>query len=642
MSGESKTSLESVKRKRDDKKKSHKKGTSAGAKDSSDEQLREFLTKTKNAITSGMFYDPILGKNGKAFIKEKGKSYKTHDKLKSFLNAAKKRFGPDTGNDIVSSMADFQTKLMTQRIRRNQYKMMRDEYVAQKNQAVAEPEKKKQKTKGQYIGESKESAGESKMDKIRREREEKMDKRAGIDKTPPKPEAEDIQMDQAQSLGKRRRKKNFKAMNKKLKYGMEVPSNVYVEETKHESKTPIETKEQQVAGAGFPGGGESKIGHTKLKPKAPGADEGANIDFQVNEILNEAEHNENMLNIPESLKRKPGYDDSGPVKKKARFGPQDKNPVLPKRNFDPGPDFPFPPPNDNYQIPRPAPPGAPPVVPPAAQPAGPQPAAQPGAPPPAGPPAGPPGGPPGGPPDGQPPEDPQLLEVTKGVMGAGSGGRGHFAGSQFTTLASQRLSSERNRMKHSAKRLLMEIRAFKQLYRDEIKTVYFRKLIKMCAGYTEKTPAIQLRKTHREMEEEVISFYQKASGLRLGVIIDPGAIGINVGQLQGILQPHAGFAGGGEVVRELANAAEAGTVPDPVKKVTNIHYTHGGYAVATKQVSPEGQNINSNINMKERIQLLRGRTARMKIPQEPKRRYMYQDRRRPFIPKNIKIKSVKH
>jgi len=71
MSGESKTSLESVKRKRDEKKKNHKKGISAGANDSSDEQLREFLTKTKNAITSGMFYDPILGKNGKAFIKER-------------------------------------------------------------------------------------------------------------------------------------------------------------------------------------------------------------------------------------------------------------------------------------------------------------------------------------------------------------------------------------------------------------------------------------------------------------------------------------------------------------------------------------------------------------------------------------------
>ena len=38
---------------------------------------------------------------------------------------------------------------------------MRDDYVSQKNQPVAEPDKKKQKTKGQYSGESKVTAGES-------------------------------------------------------------------------------------------------------------------------------------------------------------------------------------------------------------------------------------------------------------------------------------------------------------------------------------------------------------------------------------------------------------------------------------------------------------------------------------------------
>lgn len=722
MSGESKTgdkdkNLESVKRERDEEKVSHKKGKSAGAKDSSVKQLREFLKKTKNAMSSGMYYDPILGKERKAFIKEKGKSYYTHSKLLKYINAAKKKFGPQAGNGIVNSMADFQGKLMTQKKQRTWYKMMRDDYEAQKNQPVAEPDKKKQKTKGQYSGESKQSAGgskqsageskvsagESKMEKMRREREEKMRKRYKPDKRPTKlpgysgmyvevgdepqdagrqfvmnfggkkymkmtqaeldaipgnesktPEAGDVDMEQAQSLGKRRRKKNYKAMSKKLKYGMEVPSNVYVQQKKTESKTedaiPIETKEQEVAGADFPG--ETKTGAYQLKPRegldeskwnehllhhnVPGADNGANIDFAVNEILDEAEHNANMLNIPESRKRKPGESDSGPDKKKARFGPQDKNPVLPKRDFDPGPDFPFPPPDPNYalQIPPPVPQAAP-------QPDEPQPDAgppEPGVPPPA-----PPGGPPGGPPDAPDgPEGPQLLEITKGPMGGGMSGSGVSGVGQYTTLASQRISRERNRMKHSAKRLLLEIRAFKQLYKDEIKTEHFKRLMKLCSNYTEKTPAIQLRKTHREMEEEVISFYQKATGLRLGVILDPGAIGINVGQLQGILQPHAGFAGGGEVVRELANAAEAGTVPDRVQKVSDIHYTHGGYAVSTKQVSPEGQNINSRINVKERIQLLRGKTARIQVPQEPKRRYMYQDRRRPFVPRNIKIKSVKH
>jgi len=129
--------------------------------------------------------------------------------------------------------------------------------------------------------------------------------------------------------------------------------------------------------------------------------------------------------------------------------------------------------------------------------------------------------------------------------------------------------------------------------------------------------------------------------MRLGVILDPAAIGLNVHQLQGALAPNLAFQGQNEVVRNLANAADAGRPNNPVQKAVDTHYHLGGLAHATKAVLPEGRNLQSNDRPAERIQLLRGRTRKMRIPQEATRRFLWRDTRRPVIPKNIKIKSVK-
>ena len=112
-------------------------------------------------------------------------------------------------------------------------------------------------------------------------------------------------------------------------------------------------------------------------------------------------------------------------------------------------------------------------------------------------------------------------------------------------------------------------------------------------------------------------------------------------QLQGALAPNLAFQGQGEVVRNLARAADAGTPNAPVQRAVDTHYHLGGLAHARRDVLPEGRNLQSNDRPAERIQLLRGRTRKMRVPQEATRRYLWRDTRRPIIPKNIKIKSVR-
>ncbi len=257
------------------------------------------------------------------------------------------------------------------------------------------------------------------------------------------------------------------------------------------------------------------------------------------------------------------------------------------------------------------------------------------------PPAG--GGNPAGPGGGgdDEPDDPTdtSAEINRGLPG--QPGTPMMPFGSMTSSTAQRVSMERNRMRYSAKKLLMEIRAFVVIYRDDIKTAHFKRLVKTSRTLSVKTPLIRFRKIHRELEEEVIDFYRNQSGLRMGIILDPGAAGLDVTQLQNIMAPHMSFGGAGEVVRELATAADVGKFPETSQKAESVHYHLGGLAHATKAVLPEGKNLDDTFNPAERNRLQNRRTAPIRISAEPKRRYLFQDKRQPFVPKNIKIKSIK-
>jgi hypothetical protein len=182
----------------------------------------------------------------------------------------------------------------------------------------------------------------------------------------------------------------------------------------------------------------------------------------------------------------------------------------------------------------------------------------------------------------------------------------------------------------------------------KIHTKKFRRLVEMAKKLNRNTPLSQIRGVHRQIELEVIKYHRNASGLKMGVILDPGALGIDIAHLQSAFMPNMAFGGGGQVIKKLAHPSEAGTVPGSTQfpgqappKIVDTHYHHGGYAAATHQVLPEAKNIIKNDRPKERIQLLRGRTKRFRVHNEPKRRYLFQDKRRPMIPRGLHIKSQK-
>ena len=111
-------------------------------------------------------------------------------------------------------------------------------------------------------------------------------------------------------------------------------------------------------------------------------------------------------------------------------------------------------------------------------------------------------------------------------------------------------------MKYSGEKLFYEITAFVKIYRDEIKTNQFKELARKSKTVSAKSELKKLRELHRELEEEIMDYYNKQKGMRIGVILDPAAVGLDVGQLQSILNPEMAFNAGGQTVTELAQAQD--------------------------------------------------------------------------------------
>jgi len=197
-------------------------------------------------------------------------------------------------------------------------------------------------------------------------------------------------------------------------------------------------------------------------------------------------------------------------------------------------------------------------------------------------------------------------------------------GQSFISPASEKVSMERNRMKYSPKRLYEECRSFVKIYSDDIKTPSWKKLMEQFSKMSEKTPVVALRKIHRELEEEVIEYYQGRKGLRLGVIIDPSVLGINVAALQGMMNPQMPMAMGNQV-------REVGTQQRRVK-TKDIHYHLGGRQHATDAILPEGENIENHEKDKRHIK------GRVKVPIQGRQNWLLKRSGRSKIPKNLKIR----
>lgn len=219
-------------------------------------------------------------------------------------------------------------------------------------------------------------------------------------------------------------------------------------------------------------------------------------------------------------------------------------------------------------------------------------------------------------------EGPILQEVTKAPPGSKA----------FVSPAAERVSMERNRMKYSPKKLYEEIKAFVKIYNDDIKTESFKKLVEESKKVSEKSPAVKLRKLHRHLEEEIIEYYQGKNGLRLGLIIDPAVMGIDIGQLQGILQPNMANFSIGNQVRRLEPGQSTSSVNRKITQDVEVHYQNGGLKHATNAIMPEGENL------QEHTDSIQFNPRKINVPIQPKGRFLFRPRNRVFIPENIKIK----
>ena len=211
------------------------------------------------------------------------------------------------------------------------------------------------------------------------------------------------------------------------------------------------------------------------------------------------------------------------------------------------------------------------------------------------------------------------VEVEKS-SGLGDG----VSAKSFVSPQAERVSMERNRMKYSPKKLYEECKAFVQIYSDDIKTDSFRQLKKQFSKVSPKTKTEDLRKLHRELEEEVIEYYRGRSGIRLGVIIDPAVLGINISQLSSMMNSSMPLATGGSV-REIGTQQQKTNVKD-------IHYHNGGLARATGKRMAEGDNLERH--HKE----IRPSRARVKIPIRPPNRYLLKRTGKSKLPTNLKIR----
>jgi len=195
----------------------------------------------------------------------------------------------------------------------------------------------------------------------------------------------------------------------------------------------------------------------------------------------------------------------------------------------------------------------------------------------------------------------------------------------FISPMAEKVSMERNRMKYSGKRLYEECKSFVRIYDDDIKTKSFKKLVDKFESLSAKSSVGELRKLHRDLEEEVIEYYSGRQGLRLGVIIDPSVLGLNIGQLSSAMMPQIPIATS-QTIRQVGTQ-------QALQSTKDIHYHLGGRKHALGEQLPEGENVESH------TQEVEHRKGRVKIPIAPPNRYLLKRDRRSYLPKNLKIKS---
>ena len=197
---------------------------------------------------------------------------------------------------------------------------------------------------------------------------------------------------------------------------------------------------------------------------------------------------------------------------------------------------------------------------------------------------------------------------------------------------------KRQRMSKSIDVLKTEIKCFRELYKGKIRTKKFLELAKI--NMTQKS-LDEVRKIHKQYSDIIRDYYTHSRGLRVGVIVDPAILGLNVSALQSLLAPRV------PSYAPVVNAAREGDKLYPkgerdkqqaAIRIAETHYQQGGMRHATGDYDRDVEAINRSID-KEEIRKEKNRsTTRLPGKLPVFKNYMY--RARPTqIASGIKINT---
>lgn len=161
------------------------------------------------------------------------------------------------------------------------------------------------------------------------------------------------------------------------------------------------------------------------------------------------------------------------------------------------------------------------------------------------------------------------------------------------------------RNKKTIQMLRVECNCFKAIYKDKIKTKRFKTLVN--TDVTRKS-LDEVRLIHKHYTEEVRDYYNSHRGLRVGVIVDPAILGLNVQALQGMIAPRVpSYAPAIDAGRQAEGFSQSGgelrrrppTGQTPAIADTDVHYKLGGVRHATGKYDRDIESLNNHIDREE-------------------------------------------
>jgi len=167
-------------------------------------------------------------------------------------------------------------------------------------------------------------------------------------------------------------------------------------------------------------------------------------------------------------------------------------------------------------------------------------------------------------------------------------------------------TENKERKQKTTERLKQEIKCFRLIYQDLIKTKNWMRLQKksLDANIT------KLRYCHAEYTEEIRKYYNKDRGLKVGVIVDPAILGLNVPALQNLLAPSMVNTFADNAVMNAKQPLMPNETPiapvqpetaKPVVRPIDIHHRLGGVRHSLQQPPPaELRELTHTYNKQER------------------------------------------